>query len=148
MILHFLDTGAAAQHFGYHLVFGRVLQFQTQRPLHVGGGEHASLVFAVRILLEEGVLVEVLTAHICDFGDDVAGFLVDHVLQIDDLLVGRRLARRAGRRLAGTVRAQPYDHFDLVVPFALRGSDLCLHQAGYADEQEGDECDQHDGDDH
>ena len=32
LILHFLDTGAAAQHFGYHLVFGRVLQFQTQRP--------------------------------------------------------------------------------------------------------------------
>ena len=92
--------------------------------------------FAIRVLLGEGVVVEVLLAHIVDVGHHIVELVADGLLQFRDFGRRRRLTGCAVGGLARTIRAQPNHDFDLVIPIALGLGDLGLSKHGSADEQE------------
>ena len=63
-----------------------VLELEPEGVLHIVRGQRTALEFTVRVLLGEGVVVEILLADIVDVGDHVVEFIANGFLQCRDLI--------------------------------------------------------------
>ena len=62
------------------------MSLSQRESLHIVRGQRTALEFTVRVLLGEGVVVEILLADIVDVGDHVVEFIANGFLQCRDLI--------------------------------------------------------------